>query len=270
MSATKNEPWVNVYDQEYFSSSQMSVYVGDVWVDEITSLQYITHQQKTPLRGYASQLWDDVAPGPVQVEGEFSINFKEQGYLWAVLRRYLNITAAQAGVGVDGKKDAALLRKQAKLERDIDTKRVIPGAIGTKPLVGSNGTRISRATIERLAQGEATTGERYNFYHGLSGYATFDTNSQRDKVFEDIVEVFEDQIWSTKTNNDLNNQLRRTDDQRFDGFDIYVVFGDYSNPRANHTVQKIIDVRLMSQGKAIQVGGQAIQEVYRFIARTTA
>ena len=270
MTASAKQPWTTVYDMDYFSGSQMFLYVGDVWIDEVTSLQYTTYQQKTPVRGYASQLWDDCVPGPVQVQGEFTINFKEQGYLWAVLRRALGISASTAGVGISSKKDNALLRKQSKLEDGIKKGSKVPGAFGDKPLVGSNGTRISRATIERLTAGEATTGERYEFYNSMAGYASYGVDSPKDRVFEDIVEAFEDQVWSTKTNTDLNQQLRRTDDNKFDGFDIYVVFGNYDNPKANHTVQKIIDVRLQSQSKAIRIDGMPIQETYSFIARTTA
>lgn len=268
MPTDKFHPWTTVYDMDYFNSSQTFVYIGDVLVDEVTTFQYRTSQHKTPIYGYASQLWDEVAEGLVIVEGSFTINFKEQGYLWAVLRRYHNIAAAAANVPVNSKKDALLRRKQAKLERSLE-KKVIPGAVGNKPLVGSNGTQISRATIERLAQGDATTGERYEFYHDLAGYATFGPNSSRDKVFEDVVEVFEDEIWSTKTNTDLNNQLRRVDDSRFDGFDVYIVFGDYSSPKANHTVHKLTDVRLTSSGKMVRMDAMPIQEEYTFIARSS-
>lgn len=268
MSSDRFHPWTTVYDMDYFNSSQCFLYIGDVLVDEITSFQYRTTQRKTPIYGYASQLWDEVAEGVVLVEGSFTINFKEQGYLWAVLRRFHNISAAATNIPTASKKDALLRRKQAKLEEDLE-RRKIPGAVGGRPLVGSNGTRISRATIERLTQGEATTGERYDFYHDLAGYSTFGPNTARDKVFEDIVEVFEDQIWSIKPNSDLNSQLRRVDDSRFDGFDIFVVFGDYSSKKANHTVQKITDVRLTSHGKAIMMDSTPIQEEYSFLARST-
>ena len=51
---------------------------------------------------------------------------------------------------------------------------------------------------------------------------------------------------------------------------MYVVFGNFLNNKANHTVQKIIGVRLLSQGKQVQVGGQPVQEQYTFIAKSVA
>lgn len=264
-------PYTTVYDLDYFSGSQCQIFIGDVLVDEVTSLEYRTMQDKRPIYGYASQLWDDCAAGQVVVQGAFTINYKEQGYLWTVLRRYFEYESSTVGLpGNNQITDSALLSKQRTLE--VDSKgNVIPGAINNRPLVGSHGTRISRANIERLIQGEATTGERYNFYHDLASYATTQVSKPRDKIFEDIMEVFEDQIWGVdSTNQGLNSQIRRTDDNAFDGFDIYVVFGNYATLGANHTVQKIIDVRLTSQGKSIQIDGLPVQEQYTFLGQTVA
>jgi hypothetical protein len=127
---------------------------------------------------------------------------------------------------------------------------------------------VSRASIERIVQGDVTKQDRYDFYQDLAGYATFDVNSPKDKIFEDIVEAFEDEVWKTGDNEDLLKQIRRTDDNIFDDFDIYVAMGNYSVPGANHTVQKLVGVRLTSQGKGIEIGGAPIQESYEFIART--
>lgn len=252
-----------VYDLEYFSGSQMLLYIGDVWVDEITSLHYGRVTTKQPIYGYASQLWDDVSDGHVLVQGQFTINYKEQGYLWAILRRFKNISTNQAlgartGTNRDAKFDRAL---------GIDG----DGFEDRRPVWGSNATKVNRASIERITSGKATRGQQYKFYHDLAGYSTFDINSPKDKAFEDIVEEFEDQIWAKGLNNEgLNSQIRNPDASEFDGFDIYVTFGNYEVPTANHTVQKIIDVRLNSQTKTVKIDGEPIQEAYSFIARTTA
>jgi hypothetical protein len=257
--------YTQVFDSEYYSGAQVSIYIGDVWVDEVTSLSYVCQQNKTPLYGYASQLWDDCAAGQVLVQGSFSINFKEQGYLWAVLRRYHNISGANVGFST-ARADKRLLNVRSGTRRDQPE---LVNKAGIR--VGSNGTSINRQTIERVTQGETARGERFDFYHHLAGYSTFKTSSPRDSAYEDIIEAFEDQVWQPKiANTDLNTQLRRTDDNRFDGFDIYVVFGNYANPRANHTVSKIIDVRLLGQSKQFGIDGVPIQETYNFIARTIA
>jgi hypothetical protein len=118
--------------------------------------------------------------------------------------------------------------------------------------------------------GRATKSQKTKFYQDLAGFSTFDINSPRDRKFEDIVEAFEDQVWTVHDNGRLNAQTRRTDDNQFDNFDMYVVFGNYASPGANHTVQKIIDVRLTTQSKVVEITGEPIQEQYSFIARTVA
>lgn len=257
--------FTDVYDLDYFSGSQMFLYVGDVWIDEVTSLEYSISQQKRPLYGYASQLYDDVAAGQVIVQGSFTINFKEQGYLWAVLRRFKNVSESTVGFSFD-----TAGKKARSKQRDRMLNRDRFGQGSSRPVIGSNGTKIRRASIERVAQGDVTKQELFDFYNQLAGFATFDINSPKDKTFEDIAEVFEDQVWTVSDNNTLNRQVRRVDDNNFDGFDMYVVFGNYANPRANHTVSKIIGVNITSQGKRVQIDGMPIQEQYTFFARSVA
>jgi hypothetical protein len=244
----------------------MFLYIGDVWVDEVTSLGYSCDQIKTPIYGYASQLFDATAAGHVLVQGSFSINFKEQGYLWAVLRRYFSMGPGSPEIVAKGYSDPVDKRKAKKLisnklQPGLDNK-------GGRPVIGSNGSFMSKGTIERISQGEATKSELNKFYHSLAGYSTFSVNSPKDKIFEDIVEAFEDEVWKTTDNDPLLSQIRRTDDNSFDDFDIYVSFGDQANKFANHTVSKIVGVRLTSQGKQISIGMGPVQETYQFIART--
>jgi hypothetical protein len=253
-----------IYDLEYYSDSSMMLYIGDVWVDEITAIGYTCRQEKSPIYGYASQLFDDTAAGHVLVQGSLAINFKEAGYLWAVLRRWFDMGPGAPQFVEKGLIDPVDQKKSAQLIKN----KIQPGAAnkGARPIVGSNGSIVSRATIERIAQGEASTAERNEFYHSLAGYATF-SGSPKDKIFEDIVEAFEDELWKTTDNDALLSQIRRMDDNAFDGFDIYLSFGNMANKYANHTAKKIVGVRLLSQGLSVQVGQGPIQETYEFIAQ---
>lgn len=247
----------SIYDLEYFSSSSAAIYIGDVWVDEITSIEYVCRQNKTPIYGYASQLFDATSKGHVLVSGSFSINFKEQGYLWAVLKRWFKM-------GVEG---GILSPAQGKYLLN-DKRNTNANGTGGAPLKGSNGTTISRATIERLVSGTATKKERYEAYTAMAGFASYSVPNGQDKIFEDICEVFEDQVWNIGDNEILNSQLRRVDDNAFDGFDIYVVFGNMSVPNQNHTCCKLTDIRILSHGKSIAVGEAPILEVYSFLGKS--
>lgn len=259
-----------VYDLEYFSGSQMFLYIGDVWIDEITSLQYTRSQNKTPIYGYASQLFDDVAAGQVIVQGAFSINFKEQGYLWAVLRRWKNISLAEALAGTDPLKNRDGTGMTA-------AEKALLRAGKRTPIVWNEEQgqhqAIQRQGLERVIQEKTTTAEAYKFYSDLAGYSSYDPRMKgkaRDTKFEDIMENFEDQVWRTDISNDnLKAMIRNPDDNVFDGFDMYVVFGNYAARGPNHTVQKITNIHLTSQGKLVKIDGEPIQEMYEFLAQTT-
>jgi hypothetical protein len=73
------------FKSEYFTGADIRIYFGDIWVDEITSLQFTLQEQVAPIYGYASYTWDKVARGARSIQGSFTVNFKESYYLQAVL-----------------------------------------------------------------------------------------------------------------------------------------------------------------------------------------
>jgi len=264
-----------LYDLEYFSGSQAAVYIGDCLVDEVIDFQYSLNQSKQPIYGYASQLWDDVSFGNVIVQGQFTVNFKESGYLWLVLHRYKAMNLATDNIlekysgGIDKSLEgpASVLRKNHGGSSD----RWMTNPPFARLLNKENNSKIdviSRASIERLVSGEASKSERFDFYQSLAGYATVDNPNRKDKAFEDIVEAFEDEVWAAGPSiSDLDVQTRRVDDNFFDNFDLFVVYGDYTNPGSNHTVRRIRDVRILGQSQVISSTGEPIYETYTFIAR---
>ncbi|HDR7632489.1 TPA: hypothetical protein QCX75_001179 [Bacillus mycoides] len=69
----------------YYSGTDIRIYFGDNWIDEIVEIEWTMQEQLEPIYGYASYTWDKVARGNRLVQGSFSINFKEAGYLQTVL-----------------------------------------------------------------------------------------------------------------------------------------------------------------------------------------
>lgn len=262
-----------VYDLEYFSGAQMTMYIGDVLIDEVTSLQVSVQQQKRPIFGYASQLFDKVATGTVLVEGQFTINFKESGYLSTVLERYKSLSQgvsapvnspfvsttsfSQLNKNRGGAKqngDRGLLKRQ-NIEQISQTNKVIDSVITGQ----SNGKKLSPEEI-------------VEFYNSLSGFNN--TNPARNNTVqgalnpaEDIFEMFEDKIWSSDTLTS-DSEGRRGDSNKFDDFTIYVVFGDYNrNDGVNHTAKRIDNVHLVGQSQIIVIDGNPVGEQYSFFAR---
>lgn len=78
---------VKINDQ-YFSGVQASVFIGDVWVDDVVSLDFNVDHAREPVYGYGSQHFDFLPKGRILVTGTFTINFREPNYLWMILARY--------------------------------------------------------------------------------------------------------------------------------------------------------------------------------------
>ena len=245
-----------IYDKEYFSDTQAALYIGDVFVDEVTSYGYFRQHQKTPIYGYASNKFDGVSDGPIIINGTFSINFKEAHYLYLVLMRYHNF-AREINKRMDG--ITASQRNDQKLPSPILRVKnpKLPGQFVEKQ------TKIMRLGIERLMQGTATKDQRTEFYQALGGFAS---TYGLDKNFEDIAEVLEDQVWGVDATT-FDDVVRQPDDSFFNNFDMYFTYGDYNNPAANHTVERITGVHLTGRSKSVNVSGQPIQEEYTFFGR---
>jgi hypothetical protein len=74
-----------IFSSEYFSGTDMHIYIGDIWVDEITSIEFTLQEQVLPIYGYNSFTFDTVARGQRIIQGQFSINFTSTGYLQQIL-----------------------------------------------------------------------------------------------------------------------------------------------------------------------------------------
>lgn len=69
----------------YYSGTDIGIYFGDKWIDEVVEIEWSLQEQVAPIYGYASYTWDKVARGSRFVTGSFAINFKEAGYLQTIL-----------------------------------------------------------------------------------------------------------------------------------------------------------------------------------------
>jgi len=242
-----------VYNKEYFTGAQTALYIGDILVDEVVRLEFVARQTKRPIYGYASQLWDDVSKGQFVVQGSFTVNFKEAGYLWLVLNHYKEINEGPEASKLGGRTDLGNFSPfqpgDGKQQRESTTKN----------------------NIERIVNGEVGVDDTRRALLGLLGYASGSRASGTPGLAENIFETFENYIWGAKKTGskygDVRNN-RRPDDNDLQGFDIYVAFGDYvGDDNINHTVQMLMDVHILSSHKVVDITGDPILESYEFIAR---
>jgi hypothetical protein len=75
------------YDK-YFTIAGARIYIGNLFIDELASIQYVLQDNAVPIYGYASRYVDAYAQGHSLVQGQLSINFVTEGYLYTVMNEY--------------------------------------------------------------------------------------------------------------------------------------------------------------------------------------
>lgn len=247
-TALQNTPLkINAYDYEYYGACQVSVYIGDIWIDEIVALGYSFSHAKTPLFGYASTLWDTVATGQKMVSGQFAINFKETAYLQLVLN-HINKRGQGKAISVDG-------GKHNTVNRDAIESYI-------RKLLIQNNTSLDPQSAGGLLQQNNQYATEMQVIESLYGFLDQKIGTAD---FEQMAEALENQLW--KGGNPPAESRITPPSNLVNGFDIYLVYGDYQNPLANHTTKKIINVHLTGQSQSIVYDGQPVLEIYPFIAR---
>ena len=76
----------SLYGGEYYCASDIKVYIWDICVDDAIAIDYVLQEKVTPVYGYASYTYDDIARGQRLVSGSLAINFKSAGYMQNVLK----------------------------------------------------------------------------------------------------------------------------------------------------------------------------------------
>jgi hypothetical protein len=237
-TTTQNqELFINKFD--FYSGSQITIWLGNILIDDINSIQWVRTQGKMPIYGYASQLFDSVAKGTVIIQGSFTINFRQQGYLAAVLDNISSLYKTLAADDPTGKRQFD--QTKWPVIKDLIAAHLKNGTFGPS----------SVAEIQEL-------GNSQDFYS--------------------LAKVYEDSIWGERDSRaptleppDVKQSLDIPG-----GFNIMISYG---NPSQNQTTtlrdhmqsttKTLVGVHLMGESQMIQVGGQPIQEHYSFIARNT-
>ena len=258
-----------IYDNDYFSGAQVALYIGDVWVDEVTSVGFQVVQNRMPIYGYASALFDDISKGTVMVQGQFSINFKEAGYLWLVLNHYKKmnggkskLTPIHSAEALGQTKGVTYLSSEyanaQNIEQITSDQGILPG------ILKQNSNDRLKALTEAYS---------LSVQANLAGFAStarsLDMRNENGKMIgaESSFEAFENLIWQ-QPNNESLDVGRRADDPDLNPFDIYITFGDYTgNDKIHHTIQKLEEVYILGNSKQMSIDGLPIQEVYQFLAK---
>lgn len=245
-------PRVNfaTYPQDYYTGSQTRVYFGGVYVDDIATIQYQSRHPKTPLYGYNDHQFRAIAKGQFIVEGNFTVAFKETGYLNVIM----NLIKDQ---------NSGIL--QLAKEQNPD----------------------STQTFLRYIQQGMTPEEAVDLA-ASKGRSAIGGGNKDTQDFEDIAEVMEDTLWGKEGSVGVHGpRIPRSDELDYrkyttgvvnknfekdidkDGFDILLTFGDYrtGSDAPEHTMISINDVHITGEALIATPSAEPIGISYTFFAR---
>jgi hypothetical protein len=218
-------------NEEYFSGSQASIFIGDVWVDEIIDWQISYGASATPIYGYGDTFFSHAAQGRVLVQGSFTINFKEPNYLFAILERY-------------NKYNSVLdLSKHSTEEIEFDSKN---------PYNPEETLREKNFVDKRRALDDF-------FYQQRGG----NLQSKDNRTTSNINGIVTNSILRGSTLGNLDPRL--VNDFAKPLFDIKIGYGTVLN--ADTIGEQIVGVKLIGKGKTIMANGEPLKESYSFFAK---
>jgi len=277
------------YPYDYYSGSDCKIFFGDVWVDDIITIQYAVSQNKLPIYGYASQTYDAIARGQVTVEGMLTVAFKETGYLNVI--QYL-IDAQREKVKGAVYNVSNEYGKKAKDGTIQYNPRLMTNRSGSTNFGANSIPSIIRQeqTIEHILNGKEKNKISTELWSKVFG------GDHRQPDFEDFAESLEDAIWGDANGHPYNPKksiLRRADefDYIFDSagndtggirvgknningqddysqcLNILLTFGDINDFRAEHTLIALNDIHFTSVNMIVSPSGEPIAESYTFFAR---
>src|SRR5665213_855185 len=73
---------------KYFTITGVCIYIGNLFIDEVNTLQYALQDNAIPIYGYASRYVDAYGQGRSLVQGQLTLNFVTEGYLYTVMNEY--------------------------------------------------------------------------------------------------------------------------------------------------------------------------------------
>lgn len=92
--------------KRYYSSVDAEIYFGDMFIDEVTEIQWAIQQQAMPIYGYNSYCFDDMALGSRLVQGQFAVNFTQAGFLTTIQKNKDLPRISRKLYGVDNKTES--------------------------------------------------------------------------------------------------------------------------------------------------------------------
>jgi hypothetical protein len=225
------------FSTEYFSGCDVAIYFGDVWVDDIVSIDFTLAENVAPLYGYASYTYDAVARGTRLINGRFVIAFKESYYIPAIA----NDIAWKM-------KHDELVEKPFEFQ-STHMEDTIEGIL-------SAAKNMARDEFEDMAD---------EYEKSLWGGSSLESMNSRVAEQERTSYFYPD-----NPNSHRQGNLHKV------GFNIMITYGAMEreteisgnqHTAINHTVHTLVGVQLTGVSTQISPTGEPVYEIYDFMAR---
>lgn len=228
-------------EREYFSGANVKVYFGDVWVDQLADISFSLEEQVAPIYGFRSYTYDRIARGQRYVQGEFTLNFTENGYLQNILER---IASGMEGSGqVSQHSNSAPYVAQGAPERTIQDLLEMRSPDAYQGQIDALKHSFWGSQVHsNLTPSPAKKEQDVFYYAERSG----ETNPLREHGFNVLIDYSPD-----ANNRDFLDCLDGTKD----GKSFFQSF------------RTLIGVHLMGESQVIANNGKVLQQSFRFIAR---
>lgn len=226
------------YDK-YFTITGARIYIGNLFIDECNSVQYALQDNAVPVYGYASRFPDAYGQGRSLVQGQLTINFVTEGYLFTVLQQYKQlITNKNVNGSTIGTPSSQTINQILGLMNSRDTLTQQANSSGSGPTATSLNNQA--AQLQTQISG---------LVNGLSPSDLDTLNASRTqqlKTFTDVI-GFDNPIYQDVL------------------FDLRVELGN--EVTGVKRVRYIEKCKLISNEQVIAPDGQTILDSYGFIGR---
>ncbi len=246
---------VDEYHQTYWSGLDARVYAGNIFLDELVSLQYEVQEAVLPLFGYADYTYRSVVHGARRVQGAFMLNYRREGYLFDLLRQLQHPTPPPVATGDSPDHRAVQLAQQGDTTLEEFLALVSPGG-----KQGRGQTRIDPNLLQQSADAftQAIWG-RGVATPSLSAQAIQAQVNSRGPRFA-VPGGFDLRITFGSANRDLEPAAERTLQGN----------GEFHNTPFPHQVTtegRLVKVALTGCGRVLDDSGRTVMENYSFIAQ---
>jgi len=218
--------------QQYYTGANVSIFIDNIYLDEVTMISWRGVRGDTPLYSYNEEHFNSLAKGVYRVEGKFSINYVTTGYLEYIIAKAANHPANPHGEAAED----------------------VTGAVP----VGRFDYQVEKfkRSENRIREGDIIN-DKYVFDKFKAGVQV--------GTIEEVRNSLRNYLWGNKTEKikSLGKNVGSVLSDHY--FNILVIYG---NPNSDsYTMHNIINAKIIDVSQQSAADGTPIQEVYTFLAQ---